>query len=171
MKVVNLYGGPGSGKSTTASAVFANLKNSGYDVELVREFAKDLVYEQSDHVLENQLYVTAMQYKRLKDLSDYGVDIVITDSPIYLGVIYGKNTTYYNELKALISSIEDEFENIDVFVKRTKQYNPSGRLQTEEESDEISKLLLLTKPFRYAIEGNADGQKALTLTLIDLHLS
>lgn len=39
--VVNLFGGPGSGKSTGAAYVFARLKMLGYNAELVTEFAKD----------------------------------------------------------------------------------------------------------------------------------
>jgi len=33
--VVNLYGGPGTGKSTTAAATFAELKMAGINCELV----------------------------------------------------------------------------------------------------------------------------------------
>ncbi len=43
--VVNLLGGPGSGKSTTAADVFARLKWQDINCELVTEFAKDLVWE------------------------------------------------------------------------------------------------------------------------------
>ena len=41
LKVINLYGGPGTGKSTTAAALFALIKREGYNVELVTEFAID----------------------------------------------------------------------------------------------------------------------------------
>lgn len=43
--VVNLFGGPGCGKSTTMARLFADLKTRGLNVEMVSEFAKDLVYE------------------------------------------------------------------------------------------------------------------------------
>jgi hypothetical protein len=38
--VVNLFGGPGTGKSTTASGVFYHLKRDNRNVELVQEYAK-----------------------------------------------------------------------------------------------------------------------------------
>ena len=39
--VINLFGGPGCGKSTTMARLFADLKARGYNVEMVSEFAKD----------------------------------------------------------------------------------------------------------------------------------
>ena len=47
MKVINLFAGPGTGKSTTAAGLFYKMKSKGYMVELVTEFAKDLVYQES----------------------------------------------------------------------------------------------------------------------------
>ena len=38
--IVNFFGGPGIAKSTDSAALYAEMKRSGYDVELVREVAK-----------------------------------------------------------------------------------------------------------------------------------
>ena len=40
--VVNLFGGPGTGKSTMMAGIFAKLKSLGYEC---LEFAKELVWE------------------------------------------------------------------------------------------------------------------------------
>jgi ABC-type glutathione transport system ATPase component len=53
--MVNIYGGPGCGKSTTAAGVFTLLKIHKIDCELVTEFAKDLTWENRHKTLENQL--------------------------------------------------------------------------------------------------------------------
>ncbi len=45
LKVINLWAGPGAGKSTTAAGLFNLMKIRGYNVELVTEFAKEMVYE------------------------------------------------------------------------------------------------------------------------------
>lgn len=45
--IVNLYGGPGTGKSTGAAYIFSKLKMDGIDAEYVTEFAKDKVWEGS----------------------------------------------------------------------------------------------------------------------------
>ena len=44
---VNVFGGPGSGKSTMAYAVAAELKARGYTAECVGEVVKDCIYEGS----------------------------------------------------------------------------------------------------------------------------
>lgn len=42
--VINIFGAPGAGKSTTAAALFALMKLEGYKVELATEHAKDRYY-------------------------------------------------------------------------------------------------------------------------------
>ena len=42
---VNVFGGPGSGKSTMAYAVAAELKARGYTAECVGEVVKDCIYD------------------------------------------------------------------------------------------------------------------------------
>lgn len=45
---INLFAGPGTGKSTTAAGVFFEMKRSGMSVEYVTEYAKSLVFSK-DH--------------------------------------------------------------------------------------------------------------------------
>ena len=45
--VVNLTGGPGSGKSTLCAQLFYILKSKNIDVEMATEYVKDLVFEES----------------------------------------------------------------------------------------------------------------------------
>ncbi len=164
MIVVNLFAGPGSGKSTTAAFLFYYLKSKNCNVELIQEYAKSQVYEGSYHKLNNQVYITAKQYKKLKDIatnSKENVQLVITDSPLLLGRIYCKSKSYYNEYSALLNVLNAEFDNVNVFVKRVKPYNPFGRLQTVEESDEISGTLLTTMNFHHVINGDTEGQTKL----------
>lgn len=59
--VVNLYGAPGSGKSTGAAYIFAKLKMLGVNCELITEFAKDKVWENNLEVFNNQLYILGKQ--------------------------------------------------------------------------------------------------------------
>ena len=56
-KIINLFGGPGCGKSTTASGIFYELKKRGYECELSPEFAKDKVWEDSLRTLDDQIYI------------------------------------------------------------------------------------------------------------------
>ena len=53
MVVVNMFGVPGAGKSTGAAFVFAKLKMMGINAELISEFAKDKVWEESKAPFDN----------------------------------------------------------------------------------------------------------------------
>ena len=53
--VINLIGSPGTGKSTIAAELFARMKWLGFDVELVSEYAKELVWEQRHETFKNEL--------------------------------------------------------------------------------------------------------------------
>jgi hypothetical protein len=169
MIAVNLFGPPGAGKTTTAEFVASYMKNRYYYMQLVTEYAKDMVYSKRNHEMSNQIYLLAKQYKRMKDLDLYkSVPILITDSPIRLCAVYARGLPYEKELLAMIPALESEFTNVNVLVKRVKPYNPSGRNQTEEESDalgvEIGKLL---PEFDFVINGDEDGQIELGKALIE----
>ena len=85
--VINIYGGPCCGKSTTAAAVFAELKIQGYNVELVTEYAKGMTWQDSMKVLKNQIYVFGKQHHYLTRPQNQ-VDFIITDSPILMSIVY-----------------------------------------------------------------------------------
>lgn len=51
MIIINLYGSPGSGKSTAAAYIFSKLKMKGVECELVTEVAKDLVWDENSKAL------------------------------------------------------------------------------------------------------------------------
>jgi ATP:corrinoid adenosyltransferase len=54
MKVINLWAGPGAGKSTTASGLFYLMKTADMQVELVTEYAKDMTWEGRHEVLQDR---------------------------------------------------------------------------------------------------------------------
>ncbi len=45
--VINMFAGPGAGKSTLAAGTFFRLKCLGVNAEIAPEYAKDLVWEES----------------------------------------------------------------------------------------------------------------------------
>lgn len=145
--VINLYGGPGLGKSTMAANIFSELKWKNINCELVAEYAKDKVWEESLKVLENQIYVFGKQHHRLFRLKDQ-VDIIVTDSPILLSVIYDAEKR--DVFKQLVTEEYNKFNNLNILLKREKEYSPIGRLQTEEEAIEKDKEV---KVFLDSIEG------------------
>lgn len=143
MKLINLYGGPGTGKSTTAARLFAELKGRGLNVELVTEFAKDLTWHNRQSTLQDQLYILGKQHHKIFMLKDQ-VDFIVTDSPILMGIYYNSITT--NPLPIsftnLISDLWDQYDSVDIFLRRSKKYNPKGRNQTEKEAKLIDGALI-----------------------------
>ena len=132
--VINLIGGPGSGKSTCASGIFYELKKLGINCELSLEFAKDKVWEESYNVLSDQLYVFGKQYHKLFRLKDK-VDVIITDSPLIISIHYNKMPS--NHFNNLVVEQYHTFNNLMYFIKRGETYQSEGRMQTLEESEMI----------------------------------
>lgn len=141
MLVVNLFGAPGAGKSTGAAYIFSRLKMAGVNAELVTEFAKDKVWEESKAVFQNQAYIFGKQYFRISRVQDK-VDVVITDSPILLSPFYANDPTLGEEFDALVTKVAKSYDSMNIFVDRVKPYNPSGRFQTEEQSDALANDLM-----------------------------
>lgn len=129
MIVINLFAGPGAGKSTTAAGLFFLMKQAGFKVELVHEYAKQMVWEERQNILTDQLYLTAKQNRCLERLRNK-IDFVITDSPLLLGRIYA-SPDYYTAYKTLLLQLWHSYDNVNFFLKRLKPYVPLGRNQSE----------------------------------------
>jgi predicted ATPase len=140
---INLFGGPGVGKSTTAAELFARFKKQGKSVELVTEFAKDLVWENRQSTLEIQPYVSMKQFRNLARLKGK-VDYVITDSPLIKDSVYARRyatdlpQAYHELLFFLHGNLGD---SINILLTRQHSYDSEGRYQTEEQAVEIDKEL------------------------------
>ena len=135
-KIINIIGEPSAGKSTLALELTANIKKQGVNVELVTEFAKDLVWDNNLEALKNQEYIFAEQHKRIKRLVGK-VDVIVTDSPLLLSTIYIEGT---DTCKSLITYIEDTvkcYDNDYYYLRRNHPYQQLGRIHTEEESEII----------------------------------
>jgi adenylate kinase family enzyme len=143
--IVNLLGGPGCGKSTLASLVYAKLKLRKFVTEYVQEYAKQLVWTKQFDILNNQYYVTQYQYKLFKQMTGI-VDFVVTDGSILHGLYYNlhnkDNTSNIDKTHKLIIDSYNEFHNINIFLDRGDfKYEVQGRLQNEIEAREIDIIL------------------------------
>jgi hypothetical protein len=163
--IINLYGGPGAGKSTSAAYLYYLLKVQGINAELVREYVKDWVYENRKIGPYNQIYFLGKQVHKESLL--YGkVNYIITDSPVMMSVYYAylycekeladgvrcAAEAFYNQAE------NDNHKHVHVFLKRAHVYNPNGRYQSEAEALQIdigARKLLTDLDIPY-IECNSD---------------
>lgn len=167
--VVNMFGAPGAGKSTSAAYVYAQLKLAGINAEIVTEFAKDKVWEGNDEVFKNQAYIFGKQSFKITRLLGK-VDVIITDSPLLLSAHY--NEQYSEIFDKFVLEVFNMTENINFFIERVKAYNPKGRFQNEQESNTIAgsiKGLLESTETPYIITpGNIEGYDLITGVVMDI---
>jgi adenylate kinase family enzyme len=139
--VINLLAGPGVGKSTFAARLFVALKEYHLNVELVREYPKDLTWEGRQQALMNQVYVFAKQHHMIWVLNDK-VDIAIVEGSLINSIAYIQDNP---QLKELVLSEYHKFHNLNYYLYRSVAYQNFGRNQTIEEAiqkdDEILQIL------------------------------
>lgn len=139
--IINLYGGPGSGKSTSAAYLYYLLKCAGQNVELVREYVKDWAWEGRKFNAYDEIYFLGKQVRHESML--FGkVDYIVTDAPVFM-------TAYYANLYCsaqLAQGVEaaalafyqqtqvDGHQHIHLYLKRTKTYKAEGRYQNEDQA-------------------------------------
>lgn len=157
MKVINLFAGPGAGKSTTAAGLFNLMKLRGHNCELVTEFAKDLTWEGRINTLSNQLYILAKQEARLARLEGK-VDYVITDSPLLLGLAYVNERFDKPWFHHTVEGAFDLYDNLSFLIGRVKPYQKVGRNQSAEEAklldQTIERLLIYNRTPSIRIPGD-----------------
>ena len=137
--IINCWGGPGCGKSTTASDLFAEMKWRGHSVELINEFAKEVVWEGHHNLIPDQLWLSAHQHRKIARLIGQ-VEYIITDSPLMLCAIYTPEA-YPKTFVPFLKDLNDEYDNFNVYLIRQKEYVPVGRSQTADEAREIDSRL------------------------------
>lgn len=163
LRVINLWAGPGAGKSTMAAGLFNLMKCRGYSVELVVEWAKEAVYEDRlSTLMGNQLYVFAKQDARLRRLIGKST-YAITDSPLPLSTIYGQDAPFNEHwFYDCVMGTWRSYENINVRVDRVKVYSTQGRTQTKEEAIKLDRSIYdlasrLCAPRLLRVKGDASG--------------
>lgn len=86
--VINLFGGPHTGKTKLAFALFGALAGGERCVDFAGEFARDLSLEDNRRALSCQPYVLGTQIWRVQRAILAGAEMVITDSPALLSCAY-----------------------------------------------------------------------------------
>ncbi len=162
--VVNLFGAPGTGKSTGAAYIFARLKMLGINAELITEFAKDKVWEDNKEVFNNQAYIFGKQSFRMSRCAEK-VDVIVTDSPLPLSIYYNNDKRLTENFNKTVLDVFNSYNNMNFLLNRVKPYNPVGRNQNEVEANAIHsqiKELLEQRNIEYmTFRADKDGYDAI----------
>lgn len=159
-QIINFYGGPGSGKSTSAALFYYLLKSHGKNAELVREYIKDWAWEDRKVSTYDQLYILG-KHVRKESLLYNKVDWIVTDYPILMSIFYANEYCppfLVEGVKAAAlayfkQSEMDGHKHIHILLKRGDiPYVKEGRYQDKDEAllidSSISSLLYELKiPF------------------------
>lgn len=157
-KIINLIAWPWVWKSVIASLLFVQMKIRGFNVELVSEYAKQLVWTHDFDTLNNQYYVSNQQYKLFKSIL-WKVDYIITDWALLHWIYYNKenkdNISNIEKTEEKIIQYIKEFKNINIFLERNKNiwYEKEWRIQSYTEAliadNELKKILDLNENWNY----------------------
>lgn len=128
--IANLFAGPGSGKSTLAHGLMHEFKSKGVSAEFAHEWIKHPVWQGRTDF--SQYYVWAKQ-QRLIDGLVGKVDIIVTDSPTLLSLVYSPDEPeVFRTLVKVKAALGPK--PVNIYVDRNKDYWAAGRYQTEEEA-------------------------------------
>lgn len=135
--VINIFGGPGIGKSTLAAQIYTELKKRHINIEYIPEFPKELVYEERLLTLTDQIYVFAQQHHKIWTAARHN-QLVVTDSPIVLSTVYNPETSA--NFRALIFEMHNKFNNLNIILKRNPEtHSMVGRVHSLTESISIDR--------------------------------
>lgn len=172
---INLFGGPGVGKSTLAAWLFSQLKTLGHKVELVTEQAKVYAFAQRIPTVWQQLDIFNRQIQEERKFLERGVSIV-TDAPLAAQAIYMQEACWRCDYKdhklgdALSSFVfkwGQLYEPWNVYVERAKKSIPyvrEGRLQSEGMAETLdNRLLTYSHPLYHTVHDASDKQECAAL--------
>ena len=126
LKVINLFGAPGRGKSGTRSGLFWLMKACQFSVEEVSEYAKYLVMTgRTWQLQEEQLYLLSKQHHKQLIIERNGYEYAATDSPLQLSAFYAPKN-YLSHFEPLVAEAFDRFENINFFLTRDVEVEGSA---------------------------------------------
>lgn len=122
--VVNVFGGPQSNKGNVSIQIVEALKRKGIKCEYVPKYVEDLEYSGNitllDGTEEHQRTILAEQKQRIDQLIGNN-DIIVTDNPLLLNLVYANDHT--EDFESVVSQQYNEYKNFAFFLDRSAGNN------------------------------------------------
>jgi hypothetical protein len=177
LKVINLFGAPGVGKSTIAAGLFYFMKMAGCSVEHVTEYAKYLVLtNRTNQLADEQLYLLAKQHHKQHILRG-AYEWAITDSPLLLCAYYAPKSCTPPEFYKTVQAYQQQFDNYNFFLTRGLEkedtaFEEQGRLQNREEAfviqqEQMAFLTQMGIPYKELAIGGEDTARELMRMVLE----
>ncbi|KWU19171.1 hypothetical protein [Burkholderia cenocepacia] len=130
---INLWAGPGVGKSTTAAALFCQLKLAGINAELVPEYAKSLHYRGT--LLSTSQEEIVERQTDAQSILQGQVEVVVSDAPVLLSLAYASDIER-PKLFDFVTRATKGWATLDVLLHRdfSGSYQQAGRYQNEAQA-------------------------------------
>ena len=150
--LINFYGSPATGKTWTAQNLTAQLQALGVNCEYVSEYATELIKAGRQDELKDQVKVTGEQLRREQEAFTR-TNLVITDSPTALGIIYAPE----HQKAALhdIAAESDKIPHINILLRHDYEslatFSTNGRIHGKEQSLAIQDKLIEMLKGKYPI--------------------
>jgi nicotinamide riboside kinase len=132
--VVNIFGGPGTGKSTLAAQIFAQLKMQHIEAACPEEHAKLAIWSGQPWLLDEQAILLGRTWETLSALVGR-VDVVICDSPLLLCSVYAgerEPLSFHN----FVIDLHKRTHRLNLFIERPldQAYSTNGRRENEDQA-------------------------------------
>lgn len=170
-RILTLYGGPGTGKSTTAARVFTMFKELGVSVEMAREYVKRWAWEGRQISGFDEYYFVGKQIREESHLFNK-VDYIVSDKPLVMDIYYARkyaSPTIAKGIEGAVTSFyqaaaEHGHRHFHLFLRRSKTYDPRGRYEDEQTALAMDgEIRLLLEELRYPYEEcDTDDQSVVT---------
>lgn len=153
---INLFGGPGTGKSTTAAWLYYELKQRSFSVELVGEYVKSWAYQKRQIQQFDQVYLFGKQMQYEYRYLSNEIKNTVTDSPTLLSSVYARLYNPTSKVWKHLFELNKEYDKsnpyFNVFLIRSSsiEYQQEGRYQTFDEAVKVDKLIRDTLEKHYS---------------------
>jgi len=141
---ISFFGGPNCSKSTLAMRLTADLKLRGIQAEFAGEYVKAWSFIGTKIRGYDQFYILAKQMHREDVVLRASNSLIVTDSPVLLGICYARrnNLPIWRDLLKIGMRFGEDYPSFNFFVDRKDlTYSRVGRYEDQAQAAEMDKII------------------------------